>query len=121
MAVDLVVTNLGGSLDPAVQQDVVWTAGDSGSNPARWLLKEGDILLARNTDAAPHNVTLLGAPDGQGRDVDTAESLAAAGSAGAVTAFGPLKHAGWLQTGGYAHVDVDDNTIELAVLRAPGL
>lgn len=120
MAVDLTVTQLGGSLDPGVQADVVWVAGDSASNPARWVPKDGDILLARNIDSSTHTVTLLGAADGQGRSADTAEVLAARDAAGELAVFGPLKLSGWKQTGGYIHVNVDDNNIELAVLRQEG-
>jgi hypothetical protein len=105
------VTVLARSVDPAAAV-VTWLAAID-ANDAEWLFNVGDILLAKNTDAGAQDCVLVGAPDSQNRDVDTTRTIVAGG----IEAFGPLAAVGWLQVDGMVYVDVDNELIELAVLR----
>lgn len=114
MARDVIPINvLIGTVDPAYL--VLTTAPADDVAGHEWVFKEGDVLLAYNTGAAPNEVTLVATADNQGRTVDSVQAVAAS----ALSVFGPLKIEGWRQTDGTVHVDTDDSSAEVlfAVIR----
>lgn len=107
------ITQVQGGADPAFITATTVTADDT--NEHDWLMVDGDILLAFNTGAGAHNVTLVGTADYQGRVANSSQAV----GAGALAVFGPLKSSGWKQTDGKVHVDTDDavSETEFAVIR----
>lgn len=76
-----------------------------------------EILLAFNSDAGSHTVTINSAPDPQGRTKDiTAQSI----GAGLIYVFGPFKFlAGWAQGGSALNFEANDTTVKFAWLCPP--
>jgi len=94
---------------------VAQTGGDS-TNDHEWALKDGDILLARNTGAGNESLSLITQPDALGRSI----SIAQTHNAGQVRTYGPLTREGFAQADGTCHVDLAVDTWELAVIRDVG-
>lgn len=106
------VTTLDGSYTSALKV-VTQTAADV-TNKNQFALAYGDILLAFNSGAAPHNVTITSIADPYGR-LGTITSDAVA--AGAVEVFGPFKQEGWKQADGMLYFEADHAEIKFMVLR----
>ena len=94
---------------------VTWAAADA-ANGNQFVCTGREVLLARNTDASAHTVTVTSTADSAGRTGDiTADSIAA----DAMHVYQEFPTVGWMQSNGYIYVDCDDVTVELAVLRLP--
>lgn len=108
---DLVKTTpLGARADAGVA--LTWTAADTTTQETSF--REGDLLLARNTGAGAHTVTVVSAPSprsGRTNDI-TAESIAA----GAVRVYGPFTRSGWKRTGSKLQFSADHAEVEFAIL-----
>lgn len=76
-----------------------------------------ETLLAFNSDASSHTVTINSAPDPTGRTKDiTAQSIAA----GKIYVYGPFKFLqGWAQGGSSLNFEADDATVKFAWLCPP--
>lgn len=107
-------TSLPGSYAAAFAA-VTLTAADV-ANKNQCALANGDILLAFNSGASPHTVTLTSIADEYGRlGTISADSVAA----GAMECFGPFKEPGWQQADGMLYFEADHAEIKFAVLRQP--
>ena len=86
-----------------------------------WFYAAGDVLLVRNSDAAnPHTVDVHAVNDAQGRNPLPSGKSTRAVPASSFVAFDLGSGEGWIQTGadaGRVHVDVDDASLRLQVLR----
>lgn len=74
-----------------------------------------ELVLARNTGAAPVSVTITSALDPFNRSGDIVEAVAA----GVTKAFGPFAQTGWRQTDGYLYLSAPSTDIEFVVLVLP--
>lgn len=94
--------------------DAVETACDA-SNGNAFALTGHEILVLRNTDTAPHTVTISSTADSRGRTLDiTAYSIAA----GKTSFFSFLSgQEGWKQVDGTAHILASDVSVKMHVLR----
>ena len=92
------------------------TAADTTDQNAVVLYK-GDILVAHNTDASAHTVTVTSSADPLGRTKDiTAESIAA----GAIRVFGAFNLPGWKQSDARLYFEANDATVYFGVIRGGG-
>ena len=77
-------------------------------------LSGGEILVARNSGAAGHTVTISSVADDQGRTGDiTAESIAA----GATHIFGPFQPRGWKQNDGNLYFSANHAEVLFTVIK----
>jgi hypothetical protein len=75
---------------------------------------DNDLIVAHNTGASPHTVTITSANDSFGRvEHITTESIVA----GTIRIFGPFKRAGWMQSGQKIHFEADDAEVTFGVVR----
>lgn len=82
---------------------------------AQFELLGGEMLFVRNPTGGALSVTLVGAPDAMGRDVDQVESIATLSNC----FIGPIQQAGWKQSDGKCYVDVSGNGLLVALLTPP--
>ena len=110
-----VTTMLGayGDYSVANAADIVWTQADT-SNYEEFLMREGDILLVKNTGGSAYTFTVTSV-DLFGR---TGDVSAYSVGAGEQAAFGPLKFAGWKQSDGKLYFQANNTAIYFGVLRA---
>lgn len=73
-----------------------------------------EILLAQNTDAAPHNMTVTSVPDHLGRTQDIASYSVPANSSAAIEAS---VMEGWKQADGNIYLATDNALLKFAVIR----
>lgn len=95
---------------------VTFSAADA-TDKNRFVLTGKELIIAWNTDPAnPYTVTITSSADDKGRTKDiTAESLAA----NTFKMYGPLAKLGWVQTGGYLHLEANNAAIKFAVITVP--
>lgn len=75
-----------------------------------------DLIVAYNSGASSHTVTITSVNDSLGRRGDiTAESIAA----GAFRIYGPLPSAGWSQSDGTIQVSANHAEVLLGVIAVP--
>lgn len=109
----IAITTLAGNAGLA-NATVTKTTGDF-ANDHDWLLNDGDLLVARNTEAVnPKVLTIITTADRLGRT----QAIAQNHTAGEVRVYGPLTRIGYAQSDGKIHIDVDTASWELSVLRA---
>lgn len=94
---------------------LVTTAGDV-PNDNDWLLRDGDILFARNGGAGVQVLTLITSADEDGR----VETIANSQAVGTTYLYGPLDRVGYAQSDGKCRVDIADTLWDLAVIRNVG-
>ncbi|MBU2249525.1 MAG: hypothetical protein KKD77_22450 [Gammaproteobacteria bacterium] len=99
----------------ANEADVAMAAADVG-NGNYWVLKEGDVLLAHNTNVGAQTITIASVADKYGRSGNIAAYSIGADE---YAVFGPFQFHGWRQTTGWIHVDAASADVLLGVLRAP--
>lgn len=108
---DLVKTTpVGSQADAGVA--LTFTAADTTDQTCEFT--PGDILLAWNTGAGSHTVTVYSAPEpttGRINDI-TAESIAA----GAIRAYGPFPARGWKQSTGKLKFKANHAEVKFAIL-----
>jgi len=90
---------------------VTMTAADV-ANKNQFKSTGTEFLLAQNTDAGAHNVTLTSAADPFGRTQDITESVAA----GAIKVFGPIRQPGFVQVDGMIYLEAADATVKFGVV-----
>lgn len=76
-----------------------------------------DLVIAHNTGATPHTVTITSAPDPYGR---TGHIAAEAIPAGQIRIYGPLEIAGWMQPDGRIYLQSDSAEVRFGVVKLPG-
>lgn len=74
-----------------------------------------ELVLARNTGAAPVNVTITSASDPFNRSGDIVEAVAA----GVTKVFGPFPQTGWRQADSYLYLSAPSTDIEFVVVVLP--
>lgn len=74
-----------------------------------------ELLLAFNSDASAHSVTVASVADLMGRTGDSTKNI----NGSAYYVFQLFPPAGWRQTDGTIHVTCSDATLKLAVIRFP--
>lgn len=91
---------------------VTFTTADV-ANDHQTPFREDILLLARNTGAGAHTVTITSSADSRGRTRDiAAESIAA----GAIRVFGPFRRDGW-ETLGQLYFEADHAEVSFAVVQ----
>lgn len=95
---------------------LVLTAADV-ANMNQVAAQGNDLVIAQNTDASGHTVTITSAPDPFGRSGNIAAEAIAAG---AIRIYGPFKLDGWIQTDGFLYFQADNALVKLAVVKLPG-
>lgn len=95
--------------------DLTMTAADV-ANKEEVTLTGAEIVIAHNTGASEHTVTITSVADSQGRTGDI-ETYALAADDYAV--FGPFGTEGWLQSSGKLHFEADDAEVKFAVVKLP--
>lgn len=110
----LTVTAAGGGYNYAGIA-VTMTAADA-SNKNSFIATGKELVIAQNTDASSHTVTITSATDERGRTKDiSAETIAA----GAIRIYGPFPLAGWDQGGGIIYLEANDATVKFGVVKLP--
>jgi hypothetical protein len=92
---------------------LAFSAADT-SNGNSFKLTGHEVLLAYNSDASAHHLTITSTPDSRGRSADIASYSIPATSHAAFSFLSGQE--GWIETDGTAHISADDTTVKLAVL-----
>jgi hypothetical protein len=96
--------------------DVTMAAADTVDKNA-FTFEGKDLIIAHNTGASAHTVTVTSAPDPYGRSQDIDGYSIGAGE---IAAFGPLEADGWLQSDGKIYLEADNAEVEFGVVKLPG-
>lgn len=101
---------------PTAGTAFTFTAADT-TDQNRTVFTGKEILIAYNSGATPHTVTITSVANRFGRlGTIAAESIAA----GAYRHFGPFTNAeGWKQSDGYLYYEANDPEVLFAVLKLP--
>lgn len=88
-------------------------AADVG-NKNQFVASGEDLVIAHNTGATEHTITINSVADPYGRTGDiTAEAIAA----GAYKIFGPFKTAGWRQSDGRIYLEANHAEVKFGVVE----
>lgn len=98
--------------DPANMDNLVFTAADV-ANMNEFVFTGREIIIARNTDASPRNITLTSSKDPQRRLGNVTKAIAAS----AFAVFQASDLTGWLQTGGRFWLEADNANVQFAIIR----
>lgn len=79
-------------------------------------LGSNDLVVAQNTGATQHTVTISSVADDMGRTGDVAAEAIAAG---AVRVFGPFRGPGWRQADGCLYLEANDAEVKFGVISLP--
>lgn len=95
--------------------DLVMAAatGSSGSSGNMFVCSGKDILIAHNTGAGAHTITVSSVADPFGRTGDVAAYSLGAGE---YAAFGPFDTTGWRQTDGYMYIEANHAEVKFGVI-----
>lgn len=104
-----------GDYSVADAADITFTAADT-VNQNQTTLTGKEMILARNVDASPHNITVNSVPDPFNR-TNNITNYALGANEHAI--FGPFDRTGWRQTDGQLYFEGDNVNIEFAVIRIP--
>jgi hypothetical protein len=74
-----------------------------------------ELLIARNSGAGPHNLTITSKADTFNRTGDIVRAMAAA----EVAIFGPFKVTGWKQSDNSVYLEADHAEVLLGVIQLP--
>ncbi len=88
--------------------------GADTSNGNSFKLTGREVLLAYNSDASAHHLTITSTADSRGRSADISSYSIATLTHAAFSFLSGTE--GWEQTDGTAHILADDATVKLAVL-----
>lgn len=95
--------------------DLTMTAADV-ANGNQFTFEGKDLVIAYNSDASAHTVTISSVADPYGRTGDISYSL----GAGEYAVFGPFEASGWLQSDGKIYLSADDASVKFGVVKLPG-
>lgn len=85
------------------------------ANMEQTILTGKELILARNSDFGPNNITFSSVNDPFNRIKDIVYQIQAAEE----SVFGPFVTTGWKQLDGFLYFQADNNNIEFAVIRLP--
>lgn len=112
-----VVTPLGSRNDYSVADSAAFAFNASDEvNKDEIQMRGGrgqELVICRNTDSAPHTVTIEGVEDPFGRTITVTYNIPPRTFA----AFGPFEPVGWRQLDGKLYLNADDPAVQFAVLR----
>ena len=92
---------------------VTMTAADT-SNYNSATAEGNDLIIAQNTGAGAHAVTITSAVDAFGRlGTISSESIAA----GAIRIYGPFPMSGWVQTDGKLYFQADHAEVKFGIIK----
>ena len=95
--------------------DFIQSAVDDPTDRDTPLVDSKTVVIAHNTDSAPHTITITGVVDEKNRRGDiSAYSIAA----GKISRFGPFKSPGWANAG-KLQIDVSDPLVRLSIITLP--
>lgn len=98
---------------PSTGQAFAFLAADT-VNFDEFVMTGKEILIAQNTGASPHTISIDSVADAYGRLGDiAADSIAA----GAFEMYGPFPTSGWKQSDGTLNFEADNAEVEFAVIR----
>lgn len=101
----------------ALQAEFVFTAGDVANGNSSPMTGR-ELLLIQNTDAGAQTITVVSAPDAQGRSGDiTTYSIPASHFA----MLGPFTTVGWRQSSGKLFFNVSNANVKVAVVALPSI
>ncbi len=104
-----------GNYSVANVADLAMTAADVG-NKEQVVASGKDLIVAYNTGASAHTITVTSTIDPYNRTGDiSAYSL----GAGEFAVFGPLATTGWIQTDGKIYFEANHAEIKFGVVRLP--
>lgn len=92
--------------------DISFTAADT-TNKERVKLRRGELIIAQNSDASAHSVTVTSVDDKYGRQEDITYSVGASEYA----VIGPFLPHGWQQSDGYLYFEADNTNVSFAIVR----
>lgn len=93
--------------------DLTMTAADT-SNQNACVLTAKVLLVAHNTGASAHNVTVTSVTDPYGRTGHITDYSLGAGE---YAVFGPFEPAGWLQTDGKLYFEADHAEVKFGLVK----
>lgn len=92
------------------------TAADV-ANKNQFVSTGNEMVIAHNTGASEHNVTITSADDEYGRKEDIANEAIAAG---AIRIYGPFPVIGWRQPGSqYIYLEADNVEVRFGIIQLP--
>lgn len=94
---------------------IVFTAADV-PNLNSFPLTGSELIIARNSDTASHNVTVSSAPDASGRKQDIALDPIPAGG---FKVYARTPAVGWRQSDGNLYLAADNALVLFAILQLP--
>lgn len=105
------------TLQPAVNTlDLTLTAADTASKN-QFAASGNDLIIAQNTGAGAHTVTITSVPNQKNRTGDiTAYSI----GAGEIAVIGPLKNLGWTQTDRNIYLEANHAEVKFGIVTLPG-
>jgi hypothetical protein len=95
--------------------DLTMTAADA-SNKEEVTFTGAEIVIAHNTGASEHTVTISSVVDALGRTGDVSAYALAAGD---YAVFGPLDIEGWRQSAGKLYFEANDAEVKFGVVKLP--
>lgn len=93
--------------------DLSMTAADT-SDKNECTLTAKVLLVAHNTGASAHNITVSSTADQYGRTGDITDYSLGAGE---YAVFGPFEPAGWIQSDGKLYFEADDAEVKFGVVQ----
>ena len=104
------------SLQPAVNTlDLPMTAASTASKD-QFAATGNDLIIAHNTGAGAHTVTISSVANAKNRTGDiTAYSI----DAGEIAVIGPLKNLGWTQTDGKIYLEANHAEVKFGIITIP--
>lgn len=99
----------------ANEADVTMAAADQGDGN-QFTFAGKDLVIARNTGAGAHTITITSVADPYGRTQNISYSL----GAGEIAVFGPFEAAGWQQSDGQVYLSADSAEVYFGVVKLPG-
>jgi len=103
------------ALQPAANSaDLTMTAADT-VNKEQFVASGNDLIIAHNTGASPHTITVTSVADGQTKRTGdiTAYSL----GAGEYAALGPFAKQGWVQADGKIYLEANHAEVKFGVVQ----
>ena len=103
-----------GDYSPIQSAEYDFLQADVG-NMEQTVLTGKELVLARNNDFGPHNITFTSVRDPFNRTKNIAYQIQPAEE----SVFGPFVLTGWRQLDGFLYFQADNTNVEFAVIKLP--
>jgi hypothetical protein len=91
--------------------------GTTSTNGEQFSLTGSELIVIRNPTTATGSVVLKSVDDPQGRQEDVTQVMAT----GEFAVIGPMKLTGWINTDGNFYLEGTSTSLEVAIIKIPGL